>query len=199
MKNLLGKKSTISKWLRVFSVIMLFSSGSGGALGETVGFNPATNKVGEGDTFDIDIVGDFTELSGGVIDLGFDSAAVRINSVTIDPFFDFQPDGGGPAAGDTWPGIGFDVFANDPATGNFVIATINVTTLTSVLSDLTILGTSQFFSVTAQLSPTLNPGEIDAGPLVVPTPAEALLYGAGLLGLFGVAKRKAALAARQAV
>ena len=177
-----------SKMLRLVGAVALFFS-SGLALADTVGFNPSPSIVAPSETFNVDIVGiGFTELSGGVIDLGFDSTNVQINSVTIDPFFDFLPDGGGPAVGDIWSGIAFDVFANAPATGDFTIATINLTAIGSAASSLTILPTSAFFSTTAQLAPILTDGSISA----VPVPAAVWLFGSGLLGLIGIARRKSA-------
>jgi hypothetical protein len=178
-----------SKLLHFISSVALLCSCSGVAIADTVGFT-ATNPdpVGIGEAFTISIVGTgFTELSGGVIDLGFDSTHVQIDNVVVDPYFDFFPDGGGPAAGDTWPGIGFDVFGNDPATGDFTIATITATVLTAGISNLTILGTSEFFSTTALLSPVLDVGTISS----VPVPAAIWLFGSGLLGLIGIARKKA--------
>jgi hypothetical protein len=172
--------------LRLIGTAALLFSSSGVALADTVGFNPSASIVAPGDTFSVDIVGiDFTELSGGVIDLGFDSDHVQINEVRIDPYFDFLPDGGGPAAGDVWPGIGFDVFVNDPAVGDFTIATIDLTALSGT-SNLVVLDSSEFFSTTAQLDPTLTPGTIN----LVPVPAAVWLFGSGLLGLIGVARKK---------
>jgi len=164
---------------------LLFSSG-GAVLAATVGFNPDPAIVNPGDTIDVAIVGiDFTELSGGTFDIGFDSAHLQINSVSIDPYFDFLPEGGGPASGDVWPGVGFDVFVNAPAAGDFTIATINLTALVAGTSDLVILN-SQFFSTTAQLDPTLLSGTVNS----VPVPAAVWLFASGLLGLVGVARRK---------
>jgi len=164
---------------------LLFSSG-GAALADTVSFNSNPAFVNPGDTIDVDIVGiGFTELSGGTFDLGFDSAHLQINSVSIDPYFDFLPDGGGPAAGDVWPGIGFDVFANAPAAGDFTIATINLTALVAGTSDLVILN-SEFFSATELLDPVLLSGTVNS----VPVPAAVWLFGSGLLGLIGIARRK---------
>ena len=79
------------------------------------------------------------------------------------------------------PGVGFDVFVNEPAVGDFTIATINLTGLGAGTPGLVILN-SQFFSTTELLDPTLLPG--------VPVPAAVWLFGSGLLGLVGVARRK---------
>ena len=174
--------------LRLIGAAALFSS-SGVALADTVGFNPSSIIVAPGETFIVDIVGiGFTELSGGVIDLGFDSADLQVNLVSINPNFDFLPNGGGPAAGDVWPGIGFDVFVNDPGTGDFTIATINLTALGPGNSNLVVLDTSEFFSTMALLDPTLTPATVSS----VPVPAAVWLLGSGLLGLIGISRPRQA-------
>jgi len=172
--------------LRLIAATALLFSTGGVVLADTVDFNPGTKDVGVGDSFSVDIAGDFTELSGGVIDLGFDSAILRVDSVVIDPYWDFLPEGGGPAVGDVWPEIGFDVFVNDPATGTFTIATINLTALALGSSSLSVLAASEFFST----SDTLSPTRIDGTVNVVPVPAAVWLFGSGLLGLVGVARKK---------
>jgi len=179
-----------TKLLQLIGATALIFSTSGLAVADTVGFNPdPANVPNVGDTFSVDIVGDFTEnaLAGGVIDLGFDSAALRIDSVVIDSYWDFLPDPGGPAADDVWPGISFDAFINDPAMGSLTIATINLTALDAGTSNLWILDTSIFFSATEQIFPTLGHGTVGGE---VPVPAAVWLFGSGLLGLIGMARRK---------
>jgi hypothetical protein len=191
MKTTRGRNfRRIGRLLCSFAAAGLFCS-SGVVWSATVGFsaNPAT--VNPGESFPVDIVGsDFTELAGGVINLGFDSALLTIDSVTVNSaLFDFLPDGGGPAVGDTWPNIGFDTFVNNPASGTFTIATINLTAGgTPGTANLSILGSSEFYSATAVLSPTLPPGTVN----IVPVPAAVWLFGSGLLGLIGIARKKAA-------
>jgi hypothetical protein len=181
------EKTMKTQLLRLIAATALLFGSGGVALADTVDFNPNTSDVRVGDSFSVDIVGDFTELAGGVIDLGFDSAILRVDSVDIDPLiWDFDPDGGGPAVGNVWPNIAFDVFNNDPLTGTFTIATINLTALAEGSSSLVILGASEFFSETELLDPTLIDGTVN----VVPVPAAVWLFGSGLLGLVGVARRK---------
>ena len=186
-----------TKLLQLIGATALLFGTSGVALADTVGFvpnpSPETGFHLVDDMFSVDIVGDFTDnaLAGGVIDLGFDSDLLEVRSVDIDPYWDFLPDGGGPAAGDVWPGISFDAFVNDPAMGTLTIATINLTAKAVGTADLWILDTSQFFSDTAQIFPTLGHGTVNIGP-AVPIPAAVWLFGSGLLGLIGVARRKTA-------
>jgi hypothetical protein len=184
-----GLGTTTTRLLHTLGAATVIFGSSGAVLADTVGFDPDTSTVMVSDTFAVDIVGsDFTELAGGTIDLGFDSALLTIDSVVVVPYFDFLPEGGGPAVGDTWSGIGFDTFANDPATGTFAIATITLTALAPGVSKLTILNSSEFFSATALLSPTLLEGTVNI--TAVPIPAALWLFGSGLAGMIGIARRK---------
>lgn len=175
------------KLLRLIGAAVLLSSGSGLALADTVGFIPSAGSVTPGTTFTVDIAGtDFTALAGGVINLGFDSTHLQINSISIDPRFDFLPDGGGPAGVNVWPGIAFDTFDNAPAVGVFTIATITLAVLVEGVSELVIQDSSQFFNVELQLDPILTPVTITS----VPVPAAAWLLGSSLLGLVVVARKR---------
>jgi hypothetical protein len=188
-----GLETMTPRWLRALGVAALLLSSNGVALADTVSFTPDPKDVMVGNTFTVDIVGNnFTELAGGTIDLGFDSSLLTVDSVAVNSaLFDFLPDGGGPAVGNTWPGIDFDSFANDPATGTFTIATMTLTAGAEGTSSLTILGSSQFFSATAQLTPTLLDGTVNIS--VVPVPAAVVLFGSGLLGFLGISRRKKAV------
>ena len=183
------EKTMKTQLLRLIAATALLFGSGGVALADTVDFNPNVTgvapKIFVGDMFSVDVVGDFTELAGGVIDLGFDSAILQVDSVIIDPFWEFEPDPGGPANGNVWPNIGFDTFGS-PATGTFTIATINLTALALGSSSLSVLAASEFFST----SDTLSPTRIDGTVNVVPVPAAVWLFGSGLLGLVGVARKK---------
>jgi hypothetical protein len=209
MKTARGSATKTVKLLRALGAAALFLSSSGMALSATttVGFNPSESNVNVGQIFTVDIVGsnftaldDYPELAGGVIDLGFNTSGnvLAIESLVVtDPpvvvnsaIFDFLPDGGGPETGSpyptTWPGIAFDTFANDPATGDFKIATISFRAVAPGTTSLVILPSSQFFSSTAQIFPITPNGTVN----VVPVPAAVWLFGTGLLGLIGIARRK---------
>ena len=171
----------------IAATALLFGSG-GVALAATVDFNPNPKQVGPGETFDLDIVGtDFiTSLAGGSFDLGFDSVKLQINSVTNNTaVYEFLPDGGGLLSPGLWGTIGFDTFGTAP-TGNMTIATINLTVLTADTSSLVIQNSAFFDDVATQLDPTLDAGVISS----VPVPAAVWLFGSGLLGLVGVARKK---------
>jgi hypothetical protein len=183
---------TTARLLRALGVAALIFSSSGVALAATVSFNPDSKSVMVGDTFTVDIVGsDFTELSGGKIDLGFDGTLLTTESVSVNSsVFDYLPDGGGPVVGNTWPNIGFDTFVNDPATGTFTIATMTLTAESAGTSSLVILGSSQFFSTTAQIYPTVVDGTVNTS--AVPVPAAVWLFGTGVVVLIKIARKHAA-------
>jgi hypothetical protein len=186
-------KTTTARLLRALGAAALIFSSSGIALATTVvGFNPDPKNVMVGDTFTVDIVGsNFKELAGGTIDLGFDSALLTILSVAVNSsVFDFAPDGGSPAIGNRWKGIGFDTFVHDPATGTVTIATITLKADAEGISSLMIKWSSKFFSATKQIYPALLVGTVNTSSGVVPVPAAVWLFGSGLLGLIGIARRK---------
>ena len=155
----------------------------------TVGFNPVSTTVMPGAGFSIHIIGQgFTELSGGEFSLGYNDAVIEILSVAIDPRWDFAPVPGSKTGPGRWTGIAFDTFVNAPATGDFNIATVSFKALGSGTSTVNILN-SQFFSTTVQLSPTLGSAQVKVE--AVPIPAAVWLFGSGLLGLLGIARRRA--------
>jgi len=178
-----------TRFLRLIGATALLFSTGGVALAATVGFNPDPVTVNPGDTITVDIVGtDFIDpLAGGTFDLAFDSAHVQINSVTINTaVYEFLPDGGGLLSPGLWGTIGFDTFGVAP-TGNITIATIDLKVLTVGTSSLVIQSSAFFDDVATQLDPTLDAGAVSS----VPVPAAVWLFGSGLLGLVGIARRKA--------
>ena len=142
-----GLETITARLLHALGAAALLLSSSGVVLAATVSFTPDPQNVMAGDIFTVDIVGsDFTELAGGTINLGFDSSMLTVDSVVVNSaLFDYLPDGGGPAVGNTWPDIGFDTFVNTPATGAFTVATMTLTAETEGSSSLTILGSSRIF------------------------------------------------------
>jgi hypothetical protein len=186
-------ETTTARMLRALGVAALIFSIRGVALAATVSFNPDSRDVMAGDTFTVDIVGsDFTGLSGGAIDLGFDSALLTVESVTVNSsVFDFLPDGGGPAVDNSWPNIAFDTFVNEPATGAFTIATITLISDAEGTASLAVLESSKFFSTTVQFFPTLLDGTVNIR--AVPVPDAVWLFGSGMMGLAGISCRKKAV------
>jgi hypothetical protein len=179
-----------TKLLQLIGATALLFSTSGVAVASTVGFNPSRIDVLPGDTITVDIVGiDFIDpLAGGTFDLGFDSAHLQINSVTINTTtYEFLPDGGGLLSPGVWGTVGFDTFGVAP-TGDITIALLNLTVLSAGTSNVIIQSSAFFDDVATQLDPTLTPLVVGS----VPVPAAVWLFGSGLLGLIGVARRKTA-------
>jgi len=177
----------MNKQLKLVGVLLFSILFSTSVIAATVGFDPNPKQASVGEVFTVDIVGsEFTieqPLAGGTFDIGFDSTYVQINSVSIDPHWDFLPQGGEPTDGNVWIGVAFDAFVNDALAGDFTIATVNLTALSEGLSEIVILD-SQLFSPSERLFPDLPPGAV-----VVPVPAALWLFGSGIIGLIGVARK----------
>ena len=135
------------------------------ALAAEVALEPSNPLVTVGSKFSIDITISLDpatgeQLAGGVIDLGYDDSVVEIVSVTIDPGWDFMPDPGSKAGTGLWEGIGFDVFDNPAVTADAIIATVTLEARGAGASALSILPSSQFFSTTVRISPTITSASI---------------------------------------
>ena len=150
--------------LKILITAVLFSVVSGLlARAAEITLVPSDPVVTVGSTFSVNISVSLNELTGeqlagGVIELGYDDSVVAILAVAIDPYWDFVPDPGSKAGPGQWKAIGFDVFENSPASGNAVIASITLEALATGTSRLTILPSSQFFSITDEFFPTC-PGD----------------------------------------
>ena len=158
------------------------------AYSATIALLPDQQTVGIGETFSVDIVGTgFADLAGGEFDLIYNDSVFVINSITIDPYWDFFPDGGAKNGLDRWSFIAFDTFGNTPAAGDFVIATIDLVSLSEGISTIDFSNT--FFSNgLTELLPDLTGTEITVSAIPMPATAWLLLSGLGLLGY--TAKRK---------
>ena len=182
-----NNEGSMNKQLKLVGVLLFSILFNTSVMAATVGFDPNPKQASVGEVFTVDIVGsEFTieqPLAGGTFDIGFDSTYVQINSVSIDPHWDFLPQGGEPTDGNVWIGVAFDAFVNDALAGDFTIATVNLTALSEGLSEIVILD-SQLFSPSERLFPDLPPGAV-----VVPVPAALWLFGSGIIGLIGVARK----------
>ena len=190
METTRGRNFRTAWLLRSFAAAVLFCS-SGVALAATVGFSPSPKSAATNETFDMDIVGTgFTDpLAGGTFDISFDSNLVQINSVTVNTtVYEFLPDGGSLISPGLWGTVGFDTFGTAP-TGDITIATVNLTALGTGTSNLTIVNSEFYDDTVNTLFPTLTPGVINPP---VPVPAAVWLFGSGLVGFIGLARKKAA-------
>lgn len=167
----------------------LFLACAGTVQAAAIVFDDTSPDVLVGESFFLTIQGaSVPELAGGMIDLGYDDSVVEIVGVTIDPYWDFFPESGAKTAAGTWTGIGFDTFVNDPASGNFDIATVEFVGLAAGSANIGLLGSSEFFSATQQVFPTLGSSTVSVS--AVPVPAAAWLFLSGLAGLGLIGKRK---------
>lgn len=139
--------------------------------------------------FSIDVIGTaFTQLNGGSFSLAYNESVVAITSVVIDPYWDFAPSSGSDSGVNTWGIIGFDIFNSGPASGNFRIATINLSTKSPPLGSLPSAGSfsvldiiNSDFVADSTITPTIGNATIN----VVPLPATAWFLVTGLVALSG--------------
>jgi hypothetical protein len=144
--------------------------------------------------FSVDIIGtDFTQLNGGSFSLSYNESVVAITSVVIDPYWDFSPSSGSDSGVNTWGIIGFDIFNSGPASGNFRIATVNLSTKSPPLGALPSVGASSVMNIINSdfvADQTIFPTISNATINVVPLPATAWLLVTGMVALFGRAGRR---------
>ena len=167
----------------------------------TITVNPFSPTVNNGDVFNISIIGtDFTVGSGGTIGGGFslawDPGILTLQSFVLtfpgDQLFG-QPGVVDLAAG-TWTNADVTSF-NGTTLANFEIATV-----TFLATNLGVSPTDVTIGLFDGGSPRLwadSDGLIDVDPTfiggsvtVVPVPAAVWLFGSGILGLIGVARRR---------
>ncbi len=160
-----------------------------------VGFSLGEILLEEGETIEVSIFAEnFEELAGGTIDFSLSSlSSVSVADVTIDSLWDFSP-AKGELDGNTWKGIGFDVFNHDVLKGNGLIATVSLTGLGAGTTTLALLDSSTFFSTTVELDSAAIVANSSIDITVqdvsqVPLPTAAWFMGSALIGLIGL-KRK---------
>jgi hypothetical protein len=152
--------------------------------------SPPSQTVAVGATFSLNLLGDFTDLYGGSINLGYNGNLLQINSVTVDAItWEFFQDGGSQTAtgaNSVWSGIAFNTFSATTKSGAAIpIATLSLTALAAGTSTVSVLGSSQTYDFNgALLSPSLGTASITA-----PLPTAVWLFASGLLGLVGIARR----------
>jgi VCBS repeat-containing protein len=152
----------MSRIAKILAMVLLLSPVTGlPARAAEVNLDPADPVVAVGDTISVSITVSLDEtageqLAGGVIDLGYNDGVVEIIAVAIYPYLDFEPDPGSKTGPGLWEDIGFDAFVNDPVSENNLIASVTLEALAAGTSQLAVLGSSRFFSATAEFFPTLN-------------------------------------------
>ncbi len=176
--------------------------GVGTASAQTITLNPLNPSVTLGSNIVVDIIGtDFTGgTSGGGIDLSWDPGILSLSNVDTTPFpldKTFGQDGVLDSVAGTLRDLSVSSLGTTAAT-SFTVATLTFQTVGTGLSPLNLeLGSfaQPGFDVWtdangAQVNPTFADGSATVSPSAIPLPAAVWLFGTGLAGLFGVARRK---------
>lgn len=152
---------------------------------------PSLGTINVGDTFTVTIDGSgFIGVDGGGIDLAYDAAALQYNGATLDAaFWNVSAITGTESTGFVATIYGATFFSG---TTTFTLATLSFTALavgTSLL-DISHATTGTWSDAGSTIVPTFTDGSITVS--AIPLPAAFWLLGAGLIGLVGVARRRAA-------
>ena len=175
----------------LFIATLLFSSYLNAA---TITWNSASNGVLENDIFSLDVVGQgfVSNVDGGGIDLSFDSSVLNVLSVTIDEVVWDLGVGISTGTIDNVAGTvnGIAVNAWGDVTGDFTVATIQFQAIGGLWSTSGLTLTEYALNPWASDGSAINPDYINGSVSIVPVPAAVWLFGSGLLGLLGFARRK---------
>ena len=169
---------------------------SGHASAATIGWGSAPATIYAGDSFSLNITGSgFTSnVDGGGVNFTYDKNILNVTSVTIDEIvWDFGGAGISTGSIDNGAGTANGIMVNTFSTviGSFDVATIQFQAIGS--------GTSALNLTEYALNPWASGGSL-IDPIMasnsltvlqsVPVPAAVWLFGSGLIGLIGVARRK---------
>ncbi len=148
-----------------------------------------------GDIFTVDIVGTaFTSnVDGGGVNLSFDQSMLNVLSVSIDEsVWNFGSTGINTGTIDNATGSVDGIMVNTFAdvAGDFVIATVEFEAMSANNSLLILsgLGINPWASGGSLINPVYVSSTVEVS--AVPVPAAVWLFGSGLIGLLGFAKRK---------
>jgi hypothetical protein len=177
--------------MKIVFVTLIFISNQLSAA--TISWSPASTSASVSDIFVVDIVGSGfgSNVDGGGVNFSYDASIVNVLSVSIDAVvWDLGFNDTGTIDNILGSVDGIMVNAWSAVTGSFTVASV---TFQAVGNGLTGLSLSQFAlnpwaSGGSALNPGYTSGLIDVAP--VPVPAAVWLFGSGLIGLLGFAKRK---------
>ena len=188
----------INKYLQVLLVTSAFILSAGQSLAATIGFNNSSTSVNLGDAFSLTIQGSgFDPIVGGGLNMTFNSSVLQVNSVTIDQsVFEFYI-GGGTEEGllDNTTGNLFNTSFNSffGASGDFDIMTIGFTAVGAGSSSLNLSESALWTFADIFGSPYGDQVVFESAMVnvsAVPVPAAVWLFGSGLIGLAGLARRR---------
>ena len=163
----------------------------------SIGWESSPSPIYVGDTFSVNILGSgfASNVDGGGVNFTYDSSIINVQSVTIDSAWDPLISSQGRTDNGTGAVDGLYVNTFGAVTGNFVVATVEflATGVGTSGLDLTEYLLNPWASGGSPLNPGFNNGSLTVSALsAVPVPAAAWLFGSGLLGLAGMARRKKA-------
>lgn len=167
----------------------------GQASAATIGWGTAPATIQVSDIFSLNIAGSgFTSnVDGGGVNISYDSSILNVLSVSIDEVvWDFGVTGISEGTIDnvagTVNGIMVNTFAD--VSGSFDVATIQFQAIgsgTSVLA-LTEFALNPWASGGAMINPIMEDSSLTVS--AIPIPPALWLFGSGLLGLVGMARKK---------
>jgi hypothetical protein len=169
----------------------------------TLSLDPSSATVAVGDSFSVNVLGSLFPtdgVAGGGLVISYDSTLLSLGSYSLNDFpLDFSPGNDVAGALTLVLNAAFTGAAPATGTGTFNFVTLNFTAIAGTPGtavDLTVDVLNPFVNaVTFAEIPvdTLNGATVTVG--AVPVPAAVWLFGSGLLGLVGVARRRQTLAA----
>lgn len=171
---------------------------SGYSQAATITWNTVSSTVNDGEIFTLNIIGTGfavgEDVEGGDLNLLFDPTVLNVLSVSVDPVWSFISDAGtiDNVAGSVF---GIKAYSFASVTENFAIASIQFQTVGIGGSNSALLLSEPalfpWASAGFAINPTFVDGDVAIAVAPVPVPAAVWLFGSGLLGLVGVARKKA--------
>ncbi len=179
---------------KIMAVFLLLFSGCVSAA--TIGWDTAPASINVGDSFSLNILGSgFTSnVDGGGVNFSYDSSILNVTSVSINgSVWDFGGAGISTGVIDNGAGTVDGVMVNTfgAVTGDFTVATIQFMAIGTGTSALSLIeyALNPWASGGSLINPIMEDGSLTVVQ-TVPVPAAFWLFGSGLLGLIGFAKRK---------
>jgi len=173
-------------------VLALFAGNSNAA---TITWGNVETNATLNDVFSVDVIGVnfINNVDGGGVNIGFDSSVLNVLLVSInETVWDFGGSGISTGTIDNATGAvsGVMVNADSNVSGDFVVASIQFRVVGNGSSALSL--TEYALNPWASGGSAINPAFVNETFSTIPVPAAVWLFGSGLIGLIGIAKRKKA-------